>query len=266
MTSAPDQITAGPDAALLHEYRPIRRPQHFLWLAPLPLSVVFFLLTIVLADGADALFILGGLLIAGGFVGLTGIAYILSIWNNDLNIRVYSDRISKTHKGETAVIFWRELNDVTIKTYRTPRRGFLGGLTEFVLHGIGGKTIAIGAYVRDADLLVTIIAEVIRLYHLPAILERIHAGETVDFGAIKASSEGLQAGGVLAWDDIAYDLMETDDDRYRIITFGDDPLDLRLWRTFRLTDLKHIPLLVALINEKDALRLGEGHAPEPALA
>jgi len=266
MTSAPEQLTAGSDAALLHEYRPIRRPPHFWWLAPLPLAFIILMLTIILADDASGLFVVGGFLIAAGFVALTALAYVLAVWNNDLLIQVYGDRISKTERGDTISIFWRELSDVTIEVYRTPRKGFVAGLTEFVLHGTGGKKIRIGAYVRDADLLVTIISEVIRLYHLPAIIERIHQGETIDFGKLKASAEGLHAAGTLAWDDIAYDLLETDDDRYRIIMYGENPLDLRLWRTFRLHDLKHIPLLVALINEKDELRLGEKAASVSATA
>ncbi len=147
MTAAPEQLTAGDDAALLHEYKPIRRPQHFLWLLPLPLALVIVVLTL-LGAGAGLLFVLGGFGIAAGFVALTGLAYVLSIWNNDLTIRVYSDRIAHTHKGQTSVIFWRELSDVTIHTYRTPRKGFVGGLTEFTLHGIGSKTISIGAFVH----------------------------------------------------------------------------------------------------------------------
>lgn len=266
MTSASEQQLVGDGAALLHEYRPIRRPQHFLWLAPLPLSLMIVIFTILLAD-AGLLFVLGGLLIAGGFVGLTAIAYVLSIWNNDMVIRVYSNRISYTHNDATTEIYWRELQDVNIRNYRTPRKGFFIGLTEFELVGIGGKKISVGAFVRDADLLVTIISEVIRMYQLPKIIEQLHNGEAVDFGALKATAEGLKSGGVLAWDDLAYDLLSTTDGMYRVITFGKDPLDLRLWRTFKMADLKHIPLLMALVNAKDELRVAhhEGTlAPEPA--
>lgn len=249
MTDAPEMLASGEEQPL-HTYTPIRRPQHFFWLLPAPLPLLLVLLVILI--GGNAFFVVAGLLLAVAAVAVPALAYWFAIINNDLRIDIYPDRISYFKNGERTEIFWRELHDVRIQNYRTPRKGFFIGLTEITLVGIGGKTVVIGAFVKDADMLVTIISEVVRMYQMPEKVEALNAGETLSFGAISISSAGMHAAGrTLPWPRLAYDLLESHRGLYRVIAYTDRPLDLRLWFTVRLRDVHNVPLLMALVNHYD---------------
>lgn len=250
MTDAPELLEAGDSTQPLHVYEPIRRPQNFLWLLTVPVPLV--MAALVLLIGGDALFIILGLMVALASAIVPAAAYYLAIMNNDLRIEIFSDRISHFKNGQRTEIFWRELKDVRIASYRTPRKGFFIGVTEVSLLGIDNKAVVVGAFVKDSDLLVTVISEVIRMYQMPEMVERLRAGEQVSFGAVQLSAEGMHAAGrTLSWEKLAYDLLETGASRYRVIAYGSRPLDLHVWFTVRLRDLQNIPLLMALVNHYD---------------
>jgi hypothetical protein len=249
MTDALPKLAAG-DEQPLHTYKPIRRPQHFYWLLPAPLPVLLVLLVILI--GGNAFFVISGLVLAAAAAAIPALAYWFATVNNDLRIDIYPDRISHFQGGERTEIFWRELKDVRLQNYRTPRKGFFIGLTEIILIGIGGKEVTIGAFVKDADMLTTIISEVVRMYQMPDKIDALKAGKTVHFGAIAISAEGLHAAGrTLPWGKLAYDLLEGHRGLYRVIAYTDRPLDLRMWFTARLRDIENVPLLMALVNHYD---------------
>lgn len=249
MTDAPQMLDSGQETAL-HTYIPIRRPQHFFWLLPAPLPLL--LLALVIIIGGNAFFVISGLVLAAAAAILPLLAYVLATYNNDLRIDVYPDLIRHFQNGQTTEIFWRELQGVRVRNYRTPRKGFFIGLTEIVLVGIGGKEVIIGAFVKDSDMLVTIISEVVRMYQMPDKVQALREGKTVHFGAIALSQEGMHAAGrTLAWEKLAYDLLEAQRGLYRVIAYTERPLDLRMWFSVPLENIDNVPLLMALVNHYD---------------
>jgi hypothetical protein len=161
-----------------------------------------------------------------------------------LRVLVFPEGLVRYHRGQVATFFWDEIDTV----WRKKNTGHLATATKttlvFTVRLAGGEEFHFDEYLPDLKRLGALIQRESLRHLLPRALEAYHLGETVRFGKMGVSREGLNNGSdTLPWSEVRG--LKIDEDKLTISKEG----KWLAWHSASVSDIPNSHVFQALVQQ-----------------